>query len=365
MEIRLPKATLSRLLARVNPAVPPRASIAILACVLLDAKDGVLVARTSNMLTSIRAHVDSKVTTPGAVAVGAKAFADAVKKLAEGEITVKLDGNKLVIRSGKSRLSLPTAPAEDFPPMPVVGDKAPVVVVKASALASLLASVTYASSGDDTRPHLCGVSLDADPGVLRGTTTDGHRLATSTVATISGAFEPETLPTHAFSAVKSFAGDKSADAVVSIAIGHYLHLTCGDVEVAAVRSTEKFPPWERVVPKDGAEHRCTVSRDALLAGVNLCAAVLDKGLGGVRMHLSDGQVKLEAADGDGEASTEIDCDYAGAGVTVCFSPAYMAEAIGAFESDELIVETNGEKDPLRLTATTETTVGVVMPMRLT
>lgn len=364
MELKLPKATLTRLLARVSPAVAPRASIPLLACVLLDASDGKLVARTSNMLTHIRASGEAKVAANGSVAVNAKAFGDAVKKLAEGEIALKVDGHKIIIRAGKSRFSLPTAPAEDFPPLPAVAAGAPSIAVKASALASLIGSVAYASSTDDTRPHMCGISLDADPGVLRGTTTDGHRLATATVATISGAFEAETLPTHAFAAVKSFAGDKSAaDAIVNLTIGNYLHLTCGDVEVAAVRANDKFPPWERVVPKAGGAHRFTVSRDAILAGVNLCAAVLGK-VGGVRMHLSDGQVRLEAADGDGEASTEVDSDYAGPGLTVGFSPAYMAEALASFDADELTIETNGGKEPLKLTASSETTIGVVMPMAL-
>lgn len=361
MEAKIAKSALNRLLTRVKPGLAKESSpVGLLTCVLLEAVDDQVVARATSTLTYIRTSGAARVATPGIVAVSHKAIDAAISKLPEGEVSLKLDGAKLIIRAGKARVALPTQAGADFPQMPMPGESAPRVVVKASDFASLLKAVTYAAAPDDTRPQLCGVNLDADPTEgLRASCADGHRLATSTVPTVSGAFpDAVLLPAHAFPALKSL-GDKSEGATVTIVAGTHLHLHGDGVDIAIARWDGVFPTVDKLIPNNTTK-RVVANREALLARAELCGTV-DQYC--VSFSFAPGTCDVSASDADnGEASDQIDVDYAGEPIKISFSPEYALDALKSFDSDEIVLEMSTSLGPLKMTAPGETTTGVILPM---
>jgi DNA polymerase-3 subunit beta len=314
----------------------------------------------------LRANSECTVVQPGSVAVLSKTIGDIVDKLPEGELSLRDDGKALHIKSGKIKFRLPSMPSEDFPPMPDPVEGSPSVVLKASALAALMRAVTYAASRDDTRPHLAGLNIEADPGKVVGVCTDGHRMALTSVDPERGAFESAVLvPEHGFAALRGMAATKDKDATVVLAAGlSYLRVESAHVEMVVQRSNDAFPPYSKVIPAAGAQHSITVRRDDLVDSVKRIALVAGDKSGGVRFILEPGKLTIVSENPDvGEGSEELDVDYAGPGLTAGCNARYMLDALESFVSDEVTLESNGELDPFKLTAAGETSISVVMPMR--
>lgn len=367
MEIKISKQALHKLLSRVTPAVPSKSSMAILSCFLLEAKDARLLGCATDLYSSVRSSADCTVSSPGQVAVNAKTVADVVKNLPEGELSLKSDDRALVIKSGKIRFKVPTMQAEDFPPMPVIPESGSAVVLKASTLASLLRAVTYAASSDDSRPHLAAINLEADPGKLIAVCTDGHRMAFTSVEPERGAFESAVLvPSKAFAMLKAAASAKDKDALVTLLVeGARLHIRTADADLSVMLSDEKYPPYARVIPADGAKHVVTVRRDVLIDAVKRIGLVAGEKSGGVRLSLDDGRLTIVSENVDvGEGSEELDVDYVGAAVKFGCNAKYLTEALASFDADEVLLATNGELDPVKITAAGETTSATCMPMRI-
>lgn len=362
MNITIPKSSLSRMLARVMPAVSTRPSLPILGCVLLDAHDVKLCARSSNTFTNIATSDPCSTASLGAVAVNAKLLADSVSQLPEGDVTLKLEKNKLTVRGGKVRLSLPVMPGEDFPPMPAVADSSQVVEVKAPDLVALLKATSYAASNDDTRPHLAAVNLEAFDATLRAVCTDGHRLATSTcehAGSWGGA--PVLVPENALTAILKLC-DKNTGVVSLTAGAAYLFATSGDTTVAVAMGQETFPPYSKVIPKSHS-HRVGVNRAEFIAAIKACAVMIEK-VGGIRMELHDGSIRLSVETADrGESDATLDVDYAGDGLTIGFNHTYMIESLNSFASDEVYLEMSDALSPIVVVAAAEPTLCVIMPMR--
>lgn len=362
VQITINKRDLQTLLACIMPAVSNKPTFPVLACALLTADGGELEARSSNTYTTIRSTAAAALKSPGQIAVQAKTLFDSVGRLPDGEASLRLDGNKLLVRGGKAKYALPTMAAQDFPPMPSLVDTSTSVKLQAVQLMALLKAVDYAAGNDDTRPHLAGVCFETSQGMLRGVCTDGHRLATSTVELISGSFPDQVLmPNTGLSAISKLCDKNTGDVELTVS-GGYLFAESGNTQVALAIAQEVFPNWTKVVPQSH-QHRVNFDRAVLIAAVQGCAVILGKSGGGVKLHLTAGKLALESADPDrGDATDELDVDYAGEGLSIGCNPAYFLQALQSFESDEATMELGDARTPIKIASTTETTTSVVMPM---
>jgi DNA polymerase-3 subunit beta len=364
VNITVSKSSLTKLLSRVSPAIAPKASMPILACVHLSASDGRIEARASNTYMSLRSHGEcTKVAQAGAVALNAKLLSECVDKLPEGELSIKLDDTKVIVKGGKSRLTLPAMPASEFPLLPEPASKANRIEVKASSLASLLGATTYAASTDDTRAHLCGVYLEMGRDTLRAVCTDGHRLSTSTCEA-SGAWTDSVLmPTTGVGALLKLC-DRNAGDVSLIYSGGYLFASTSEASMSLAIGQEKFPEYSKIIPKSH-QHRVCVARAELISAVKTCSVVADKLGAGVSFDLTSGELAIDASSNDrGKASSSMDVDYSGEGLKFGVNALYFLEALKSFDSDELYLELGDALAPITVVAAAEPSTAIVMPMRI-
>ena len=172
MEFTIERAELSRLLKHAVRAVESRNTIAILSMVKLAAADKLTVTAT-DLDVIATATGAAEVATPGAICVEAKLLADIANKAGAELVNVKLDGDMLIVKAGRSRFKLQTLPASDFPD----GGKADYDAEFECDLAALFGAVDFAISNEETRYYLNGVYLTGAEAGLIAVATDGHRIA--------------------------------------------------------------------------------------------------------------------------------------------------------------------------------------------
>lgn len=117
MKFTVEREHLLKPLQQVSGPLGGRPTLPILGNLLLQVADGALSLTGTDLEMEMVARV--ALVQPheaGATTVPARKFFDICRGLPEGaEIAVQLEGDRMLVRSGRSRFSLSTLPAADFP----------------------------------------------------------------------------------------------------------------------------------------------------------------------------------------------------------------------------------------------------------
>ncbi len=183
MKVTIERSVLLKALGHVHRIVEKRNTIPILSNVLIEAADGMVALKSTDLDLEATEQVAADVIQAGATTVAAHVIYDIVRKLAEGaQVSLEMAGDtgQLLLRSGRSRFYLQALPASDFPDL-TLGEFSHSFALPGEELKKLIDNSQFAISTEETRYYLNGIFLHTvDVGgtpMLRAVATDGHRLA--------------------------------------------------------------------------------------------------------------------------------------------------------------------------------------------
>jgi len=381
MALTIERDALHAALARVAGLVKARETIPILQHVLLaaDPATGLRVS-ACDMDAQASALVEAQVEGGGALCVPGKALADLVRRIDKGaEIALAFDGQRdLKIRAGRARFTLATLPADDFPSLEA-DDFAPGFTCMGSTLKELLGQVSFAMSGDETRPYICGVHLlpaPDQPGAIHAVATDGHRLALAELSpgAREAAFPAGTLPRGAVGDLTRWIGqdadDDHADVTVEISENQgrwrFSRTDGGAFITKLIDGT--YPDYQRVIP-EAADAPVTLEADDLRRAVELVAVLGDSGHRGVLIGVEvGGEIRVSMRNSaHGQGVTEIAGEYAGKErAEVGMNARYLLDALSRVAGKRIALHIRGAGDPV-LIVPEGADAGerfVIMPMRV-
>jgi len=373
MKIEVERDALLGALRQVVDVVQSRVTIPILANVLLVAEDGQLSITGTDLdlqaTSRVEAAGDLRVTTDSNKLVAA------VNSLKPGKITLSAEVREpLVLKQGRSKRSLPTLPADDFPKRAAL-EGATRFTIAGGSLARLLDATFGAMSTEDTRYYLRGVFLHVIDGRLKAAATDGTRLICANMAAPDGADAmPDTiLPDKAVTHLRKLLGKDSSGEigveVTSDAVGFEL----GSTRFLSKVVDGSFPDYTRVIPgEEGC--RLELARAAFLEPVQAVASVLNaegekakvRSLG---FFLKEGEesCELRGKDSTGTQAQEVlDAELSGSPIEFGVNHRFAVIAGSIFaESAKLTLWVAGPGSPIRITSDKDADLlAVIMPMRI-
>jgi len=373
MKLSIPRAELQRGLARLQAIVEKRNSMPILANALLRATKGdhpALEIAATDLEVGIRGIQKAEVSKAGAITVAARKLFEIVRELPDEPVALAATPNSyLELQCGRSRFTIAGTAAEEFPTLPEVAPTA-LVRLPATVIANLIERTSYAASVDETRYNLNGVYFELvdDRTKIRMVATDGHRLALIDRPIAGGAPDLASgviLPRKGLAELKRLVDEEDADEIEIGIEGNSALARKGDVTLTMRLIEGEFPNYRQVLPKTSSR-RITLSADALNQALRRVALLSVERSKAVRVELTSGCLKLSATNPDlGEASEEIDIDYAGDSISVGFNARYLLDSLSAFRTKEVELGLEDEMSPAVLRPTEDPeTLAVVMPMRL-
>lgn len=375
MKVTIERAELLRCLSHVQSVVERRNTIPILSNVLLEASDGgqLMVMATDLDLQVVESLQASAVDAAGAITVSAHLLFDIARKLPEGsQVSLETAENRMAIKAGRSRFSLPTLPRDDFPVI-VEGDLPTSFSLPAKTLAEMIDRTRFAISTEETRYYLNGIFLhvaDEDGGVLKAAATDGHRLARFTLARPDGAegMPDVIVPRKAVAELRKLLeeavdGDVQLDlspSKIRFALGGE-----GGVVLTSKLIDGTFPDYSRVIPT-GNDKLMKVDPKALFAGVDRVATIATEKTRAVKMGLEADKVVLTVTSPDnGTANEEVPAEYGSDGLEIGFNAGYLKDILHQIDSDtvELHFADAGAPTLIRKDESSPA-LYVLMPMRV-
>jgi DNA polymerase III subunit beta len=364
------KATQEKLLSTlqsVSGIVERRHTLPILANVLIRKTGDQLQLTTSDLEIQIRtgAQMDGDAGN-FTTTVGARKLIDILRTMPSDQ-TVSLESNasKLILKGGKSRFTLQTLPAEDFPLVQEAANFGPVFSVPQKTLKELLAQVSFAMAVHDIRYYLNGILFVAEGKTLSLVATDGHRLAFSSAQLDVEVPKQEViLPRKTVLEMQRLLSDSEGQIEMQFA-GNQAKFSFGGMEFVTKLVEGKFPDYNRVIPKNH-KNIITLGRAALLATLQRTAILTSEKFKGVRLNIEPGTLRVASNNAEQEeAVDELDIDYAGDAIEIGFNVTYLIDALGNMPQEMVRLELSDSNSSALFTIPDNATFKyVVMPMRI-
>jgi DNA polymerase III subunit beta len=365
------KSTQDQVLAAlqaVSGIVERRHTLPILANVLLRKTGNAIQLTTSDLEIQIRTQAELGGDEGSfATTVGARKLIDILRTLpADQSVSLESVQNKLVLKGGKSKFTLQTLPAEDFPLVQESASFGPAFSVPQKTLKSLLGQVSFAMAVHDIRYYLNGILFVAEGKKLSLVATDGHRLAfASAEIDVDIPTKQEViLPRKTVLEMQRLLSDKEGAIEMRFATNQ-AKFSFDGMEFVTKLVEGKFPDYNRVIPRN--HHNIVVlGRTALLSALQRAAIMTSEKFKGVRLNVEPGALRVAANNADQEeAVDELDIEYSGDTIEIGFNVSYLIDALANMSQDMVRVElSDGNSSALLTIPDNEHFKYVVMPMRI-
>jgi DNA polymerase-3 subunit beta len=364
------KATQDKVLSvlqSVAGIVERRHTLPILANVLIRKTGSSLQLTTSDLEIQIRttAELDGD-TGDFTTTVGARKLIDILRTMpADQTVSLESSAAKLILKGGKSKFTLQTMAAEDFPLVQEAASFGPVFSVPQKTLKDLLSQVSFAMAVHDIRYYLNGILFVAEGSQLSLVATDGHRLAfASATLDVEVPKQEVILPRKTVIELQRLLSDTQGAIEMQFA-NNQAKFSFDGMEFVTKLVEGKFPDYNRVIPKNH-QNSITLGRSALLATLQRTAILTSEKFKGVRLNIDPGTLRVASNNAEQEeAVDELDIDYGGDSIEIGFNVTYLIDALANMSQDMVRLElSDGNSSALFTIPDNATFKYVVMPMRI-
>jgi len=365
--LKAPQDKLLAALQSVAGIVERRHTLPILANVLIRKTGSQLQLTTSDLEIQIRTHAELGGDEGNfSTTIGARKLIDILRTMPTDQ-TVSLESNatKLVLKGGKSRFTLQSLPAEDFPLVQEAANFGPVFSVPQKTLKDLLGQVSFAMALHDIRYYLNGILFVAEGKQLSLVATDGHRLAfASATLDVEVPRQEVILPRKTVLEMQRLLSDAEGAIEMQFA-SNQAKFSFEGMEFVTKLVEGKFPDYNRVIPK-GHKNSFTLGRATLLASLQRTAILTSEKFKGVRLNIEPGTLRVAANNAEQEeAQDELDIDYGGDAIEIGFNVTYLIDALANMSQDMVRIDLADSNSSALLTIPENATFKyVVMPMRI-
>ncbi len=352
-------------LQSVMGVVERKQTMPVLANVLLVAKNGRLSVTGTDLEVELVASAEVALQAPGEVTVPGRKLLDIVRTLPEKTtVSMTKEGEKVVIKAGRSRFTLSSLPAAEFPVVEDVHARQTIRVAR-QAMHQLIEKTHFAMAQQDVRYYLNGTLLECSGDAIRAVATDGHRLSlcearlASPVASVQQVIVPRK---GVLELQRSLVGD--GDIELSIGTNH-VRVEIGDIRFTSKLIDGKFPEYSRVIPAAPAAV-LTANRATLRQALQRTAILSNEKYRGVRLSFATNLLTIQAHNPEQEeAEDEVEVEYTGPAMEIGFNVTYLLDALAAVETENVEIGLTDSSNSCLIRPPGDTsTKYVVMPMRL-
>jgi DNA polymerase-3 subunit beta len=366
MKLTLTREALLKPLQVVSGVVERRQTLPILSNVLISVSNNVLKLVSTDLEVELVASTILKDSEDGEVTVAARKFLDICRALPEGILLEIFESKgKVLLKAGKSRFSLSTLPADEFPRVQQLNEST-LVTIDAASLKNIIDKTYFAMAQQDVRYYLNGVLFEIDADRLRSVATDGHRLSVcdSKIKSNAKALLQAIIPRKGVLELQRLISEPDGEVRITISENH-MRAEFEGITYTTKLVDGKFPDYDRVIPQNTTK-KVVAGRTILKDALHRASILSNEKYRGVRLKITQGGLKASTSNPElEEAEEHVDVDYNGDEFEIGFNVTYIIDALAAVSCDEIeLLFTDGNSSCLIQPRDSRDCRHVIMPMRL-
>ncbi len=365
MKLSATRAQILNPLQSVIGVVERRQTMPILANVLLSARNNRLSITGTDLEVELVASSEASVQQPGDVTVPGRKLLDIFRALPEGvNVTMATEGERVIVRAGRSRFTLSSLPAAEYPVVEEINAQQTLALPQAE-FRRLIEKTHFSMAQQDVRYYLNGLLVEADGKTLRAVATDGHRLAICECSLDgkANAAQQVIVPRKGVLELQRLLG---SEGMLELAIGtNHIRAQIGDVRFTSKLIAGRFPEYGRVIPASPTRV-LEGDREMLRQALQRTAILSNEKYRGVRLTVKPDLLTVQAHNPEQEeAEDQVEVSYQGEEVEIGFNVTYLLDALAAVDGEKVQIGLGDSNSSCLIRADgTATARYVVMPMRL-
>jgi len=366
MQFSIQREVLLKPLQQVIGVVERRQTLPVLSNLLVVAAGNRVTFTGTDLEVEMSAGVDAQDVQSGEVTIPARKLFDICRALPDGsKVQFKLSGDRVTVNSGRSRFTLATLAASEFPVIDNI-ELVEKVSLPEATLKDLMDRTAFAMANQDVRYYLNGLLLDLRDQSLRCVATDGHRLALAETE-LDGARSAARQIIIPRKGVLELQGlFESGDGSVDLEFGrNHLRVRRNEVVFTSKLIDGRFPDYEAVIPL-GADKEVQLGREVLRGALQRAAILSNEKYRGVKLEVSTNKLRIVAHNPEQEeAVEELEARTNTSELGVGFNVNYLLDALNALQGEEvLLCLRDGNSSCLLRAPASERSRHVIMPLRL-
>ena len=366
MKFQIQREILLEPLQQIIGAVEKRQTMPALSNVLIITTENTLILTATDLEIELVSHLAIIIDEPGQITVPARKLLEISKSLPnEAVINFKVKDTKALVQSGRSRFSLVTLPANDFPSLDTINSEYEFDITQ-KTLRDIIEKTAFAMAQQDVRYYLNGLMFEVSANYLRAVATDGHRLAycEKETSTDISDIKQVILPRKGVLELLRLLNDTDDNVKVILGSNH-LQVEFNHLRLTSKLIDGRFPDYNRVMPTNG-NNLVTVERNQLRQALIRASILSNEKYRGVRFSLERNLLKLQAQNPEHEeADVELKIDYTGDEFEIGFNVNYLLDVLNVTNLDLVTITLRDSNSSFLLNYSEQRGCKyVIMPMRL-
>jgi DNA polymerase-3 subunit beta len=366
MHLIIGKTSFLKELNILQGVVEKKSTIPILSNLLLEAQNGELWIKGTDLDVSISTRCEAEIKQGGAVCIQAKKLFEIIRSLPEAEVEIKTGENDQVsLVCERSRFKMPGLPKDNYPEIKEFGgDYAP---IPSDIIRTFISRTIFAITNEESRYALNGAKLELSEKGIRMVATDGHRLSFIEKSLDSGNLQLDVLiPKKTLNELSKLSAE-TGEAIEVGYEGNHLFFRAERRLLTSRTLTGQFPNYELVLPKENI-HKVAVESARIASAIRRVALMADERSHAIKLDLNDGQINITSQSSEmGEAVESLPVEYSGPAMNAGFNAQYLLDFFSVHQEGEVSLEFKDGNSQVQMTPKNDTEYVfryIVMPMRL-
>ncbi|MDG3086774.1 DNA polymerase III subunit beta [Vibrio hannami] len=366
MKFTIERNHLIKPLQQVSGALGGRPTLPILGNLLLKVEEGTLSLTATDLEVELVARIALEGDfEPGSITVPSRKFLDICRGLPDDSvITVVLEGERVIVRSGRSRFTLVTLPAADFPNIEDWQSEVEITLSQAE-LRAIIEKTQFSMANQDVRYYLNGMLFEIEESTLRSVATDGHRMAVAQTA-LEASFEKQQVIVPRKGIQELVKLLDAPENPVTLQIGQSnVRADVNNFTYTSKLVDGRFPDYRRVMPQS-SNKTLEASCDELKQAFSRAAILSNEKFRGVRVNLDGSEMRITANNPEQEEAEELlDVSFQGDAIEIGFNVSYVLDVLNTLKCDQVRLSmSDANASALVENAEDDSALYVVMPIRL-
>ena len=366
MKFNINRDVLLPVLQTVSGVVDRRQTLPILSNLLLNIDSGSLSITATDMEVELIVAIDLQMEQTGELTLPARKLLDICRALPqEAILQFEVKNDRVLIKSGKSRFTLASLPAQEYPVIDITENIAS-FRIKQKELEKLLENTQFAMAQQDVRYYLNGLLLELTSNKIRAVATDGHRLALDEVDIQLEMNEPIQIivPRKGITELTRLLQDNDNEIDIQISTNH-IRVKNENTCFTSKLIDGRFPDYQRVIP-ELSETPVLADREELRNSLTRASILSNEKYRGVRIIFDSNSLRALAHNPEQEeAEEELEVEYSGAEIEIGFNVSYLLDTLSIIKSEKVKLSVlDPNSSCLLLPENDSRCQYVVMPMRL-
>jgi len=366
MRFSIQREALLKPLQQVVGVVERRQTLPVLANLLVVVEPTRVTFTGTDLEVEMSSSTVVDAAEAGEVTVPARKLFDICRALPDGsKIEFKQSADRVAVSAGRSRFTLATLPASEFPVIDNIELNERIALPEAT-LKELMDRTSFAMAHQDVRYYLNGLLFHLREHSLRCVATDGHRLALVETGHTAGVGTPRQIIIPRKGVLELQGLFESGDGSVELEFGrNHLRIRRGDVVFTSKLIDGRFPDYEAVIPI-GADKQVRLVREQVRGALQRAAILSNEKYRGVKLEVSPNKLRIVAHNPEQEeAVEELEAKTAANDIGVGFNVNYLLDALNALQGEEVMLCLRDANSSCLLRAPdSEQARHVIMPLRL-